>query len=210
MPGDYLIQDSFPLEWQQVQAASRILWDLTFAQTGRRYFPVHGDPILRRLEDYDPLAYFIYTLSSWWEISVIDRINSGRVDNNFAIIMDINPAPETIYRLENHEPRSPEFRYKTGLQQMFPSLQAAAADAMYKLLRNGFGHNLFGREPGKIHFDNACACPPELDENQVLLVPPIKLALSMINSFIAKIALLLIDPRSDKMRLFKLYMTGQA
>ena len=35
---------------------------------------------------------------------------------------------------------------------MFPSLDASVADAMFNLLRNGFGHNLFGREPGKIHF----------------------------------------------------------
>lgn len=210
MPGEYIIQQSFPPEWTQGRAVSRELWDLTLEQAGRRYLPVHGDPILRGIDDYNLLCYFIFTLSSWWEIPVIDRIKAGRDDNNFAILMDINPAPETIYRLENREARNPEFRYKAGLKQMFPSLQANAADAMYKLLRNGFGHNLFGREPGKIHFDNRYACPPILDENKILLVPPIKLALSMVNSFAAKIALLMLDPTHKKMRNFKFYMTGQA
>lgn len=208
MPSDYIIQRSFPSEWAQGRTVSRVLWDLTLAQAGRRYLPVHGDPILRQLDDYDLLCYFVYTLSSWWEIPVIDRINVGRDDNNFAIIMDINPAPETIYRLENRASRNPEFRYKTGLKQMFPSLKSSAADAMYKLLRNGFGHNLFGREPGKIHFDNSYDCPPVLDENKVLLVPPVKLALSMVNSFVVKIALLLLDPTHEKMRVFKMYMTS--
>ncbi len=58
--------------------------------------------------------------------------------------MDINPAPETMYRLGNREPETPEVRYKSGLQQIFPSLESEVADAMYNLLRNGFGHNLFG------------------------------------------------------------------
>ena len=84
--------------------------------------------------------------------------------------MDINPAPETMYRLGNLEPRTPDIRYKSGLKEMFPSLESSAADAMYNSLRNGFGHNLFGREPGKIQFDNAFDCPPKLDNDNVLLV----------------------------------------
>ena len=95
-------------------------------------------------------------LSSWWEIPLIDRINDNREDNNFAIIMDINPAPETMYRLGHLENTSATrirgSDTKSGLQaMMFPIwIDRSAADAMYSLLRNGFGHNLFGREPGKI------------------------------------------------------------
>jgi len=76
---------------------------------------------------------------------------------------------------------------------MFKSIDPAATDAMYNLLRNGFGHNLFGREPGKIRFDNAFNCPPQIDNN-VLLVPPVRLAISMINAFLARIVGLLLFP----------------
>ena len=79
---------------------------------------------------------------------------------------------------------------------------------MYNLLRSGFGLNLFGREPGKIRFDNAFDCPPRLD-NDVLLVPPVRLAISMINAFLAIIARLLLFPADDSMRVFKAYMTGR-
>ena len=56
--------------------------------------------------------------------------------------MDINPAPETYFRLSHLESPGPETRYKSGLKEMFPSLKSNAADAMYNLLRKGFGHNL--------------------------------------------------------------------
>ncbi len=81
---------------------------------------------------------------------------------------------------------------------------------MYNLLRNGFGHNLFGREPGKIQFDNSYDCPPKLDKDNVLLVPSIQLALSMVNSFLSKIAMLLLYPSHNRRRFFKTYMTGTA
>ena len=90
------------------------------------------------------------------------------------------------------------------------SIKSAATDAMYNLLRNGFGHNLFGREPGKIRFDNEYDCPPALDKDNVLLVPPIQLAMSMVTAFLPRIAMLLAFPFHRNMRVFKIYMTGSA
>ena len=206
----YIIKGNFETQWLQGQAVSERLSEITRDSGGRSYSHVHGDPILSQLDDHDLLCYFIYTLSSWWEIPLIDRINSNRQDNNFAILMDINPAPETMYRLGNREPRTPEVRYKSGLRQMFPSLKSDVADAMYNHLRNGFGHNLFGREPGKIQFDNTFDCPPRVDDQNVLLVPPTQLALSMVYAFVSKIAMLLLYPSLDNMRVFKMYMTGIA
>ncbi len=210
MAREYIIQKDFGSQWAQGQKVSNGLLQLTHESAGMSYLPVHGDPILDQLEDHDLLCYFVYTLSSWWEIPLIDRINSGRQDNNFAILMDVNPAPETIYRMGNREIRNPEFRYKTGLKEIFPSLETDVADAMYKLLRNGFGHNLFGREPGKIQFDNNYVCPPILDDHNVLLVPPVRLALSMISAFLPKIVMLLLFPSDDRMQVFKTYMTSKA
>ena len=210
MASTYIIQGNFESQWAQGQEVSGKLLQLTLEAAGRSYLPVHGDPILGQLDDHDLLCYFIYTLISWWEIPLIDRINANRLDNNFAILMDVNPAPETIYRLGNREVRNPEFRYKTGLKEIFPSLETDVADAMYKLLRNGFGHNLFGREPEKIQFDNNFVCPPSLDDHNVLLVPPVRLALSMVSAFLTKIVMLLLFPSDDRMQLFKIYMTGKA
>ena len=210
MISDYIIRNNFESQWVQGETVSDTLLDISLDLAGVAYLPVHGDPILSRIDDHDLLCYFIHTLSSWWEIPLIDRINADRKDNNFAIIMDINPAPETMFRLGNLEPGTPEFRYKSGLKEMFPSLESNSADAMYNLLRNGFGHNLFGREPGKILFDNRFECPPKLDADNVLLVPPIQLALSMVTSFLSKIAMLLLYPAGDRMRMFKAYMTGTA
>ena len=210
MAYDYIIRGDREVEWLQGQAVSQSLLDITQVRTGVSYYPVHGDPILSQLNDHDLMCYFIYTLSSWWEAPLIDRINDNREDNNFAIIMDINPAPETMYWLENTQRRTPGQRYKDGLQSMFPDLKVDAADAMYSLLRNGFGHNLFGREPGKIRFDNSFASPPQLDSNNVLLVPPVRLALSMVNAFLAKIVRLLLIPSEQDRRAFKTYMTGSA
>lgn len=190
------------------QQTSEKLLGITREDVGITYLPVHGDPVLSRLDDHDLICYFIYTLSSWWEIPLIDRINSNRQDNNFAIIMDINPAPETYFRLGHRESPNPEIRYKTGLKEMFPSVESSVVDAMYNLLRNGFGHNLFGREPGKIRFDNSFECPPILDSANVLLVPPVQLALSMVTSFLTKIVMLLIDGSQDRMQIFKMYMSG--
>ena len=186
------------------------LLDVTQRASGVRYFPVHGDPVLNQLTDHDLVCYFLYTLSSWWEIPLIDRINANREDNNFAIIMDINPAPETMYWLENTQRKNPANRYKDGLKAMFPDVEADSADAMYNLLRNGFGHNLFGREPGKIRFDNAFDSPPRIDQNNVLLVPPVRLAISMVSAFLAKIVRLQLFPSSEDMRIFRTYMTGHA
>ena len=205
----YIIRENFEAEWVQGKNVSEKLLDMTRDAGGLTYLTVHGDPVLGHLDDHNLLCYFIYTLSSWWEIPLIDRINSNRQDNNFAIIMDINPAPETYYRLGHREPSSPETRYKTGLKEMFPSLENNVADAMYNLLRNGFGHNLFGREPGKIRFDNEFDCPPKLDDANVLLVPPIPLALSMVTSFLPKIAMLLLYGSNDRMQIFKMYMSGK-
>ena len=81
---------------------------------------------------------------------------------------------------------------------------------MYNLLRNGFGHNLFGREPGKIRFDNSFDCPPRIDSNNVLLVPPVRLAISMVSAFLAKTVRLLLFPTDEDMRIFRTYMTGFA
>ncbi len=210
MAQEYLIQKNFETQWVRGKMVSEELLSTTLEAFDVPYFPVHGDPALGNLDDHDLLCYFIYTLSSWWEVPLIDRINANRRDNNFAVIMDINPAPETMYRLGNVESRTPEIRYKSGLKEMFPSLESNVADAMYNLLRNGFGHNLFGREPGKIQFDNKYECPPRLSDDNVLLVPPIQLALSMVSSFLSKIAMLLLYPARDNMRVFKLYMTGKA
>lgn len=210
MASEYIIQTNFDSQWAVGQEVSDKLLNITLDSAGRSYLPVHGDPELSQLDDHDLVCYFVYTLSSWWEIPLIDRINADRHDNNFAIIMDINPAPETFYRLGNWETRSPEIRYKSGLKEMFPSLESDVADAMYKLLRNGFGHNLFGREPGKIQFDNQFDCPPKLDDRNVLLVPPRQLALSMVTAFLPKIAMLLLYPSHPNMRVFKTYMTGNA
>ncbi len=112
--------------------------------------------------------------------------------------------------MENAAPGAPEIRYKSGLKQIFPSVEDKVTDAMYNLLRNGFGHNLFGREPGRIYFDNSFVCPPRLDNNDILLIPPIQLALSMVTAFLSKIAMLLQYPSDDRMRVFKIYMTGKA
>ena len=210
MAYDYIIRSDREVEWLQGHAVSQNLLGITQDATGERYNPVHGDPILGQLDEHDMLCYFIYTLSSWWEIPLIDRINENREDNNFAIIMDINPAPETMYWLENTQRQNPENRYKTGLKTMFPKVEADAANAMYSLLRNGFGHNLFGREPGKIRFDNSFDCPPQIDINNVLLVPPVRLALSMVNAFLARIVRLLLIPTEQNWRIFKMYMTGSA
>ena len=210
MAQDYIIRSDRKDEWRQGQAVARSLLDITQHTAGVRTFPVHGDPILTQLDDHDLLCYFIYTLSSWWEIPLINRINENREDNNFAIIMDINPAPETMYWLENTQRKNPENRYKDGLKAMFPKVESDSADAMYKLLRNGFGHNLFGREPGRIRFDNAFECPPQIDSNNVLLVPPVRLAISMVSAFLARIGRLLLFPAHDDMRIFKAYMTGRA
>lgn len=207
---DYIIRSDREDEWLQGYAVSLRLLDTTKHIAGVRYFPVHGDPILARLDEHELLCYFIYTLSSWWEIPLIDRINENREDNNFAIIMDINLAPETMYWLENTQRKNPENRYKDGLKAMFPKVESDSADAMYNLLRNGFGHNLFGREPGKIRFDNSFACPPQIDNNNVLLVPPVRLALSMVNAFLARIVRLLLIPSEQDRRTFKIYMTGSA
>ena len=159
MTQDYIIRKSFEIQWRRGQALKDTLLHETLDSRGISYLPVHGDPVLSLLVDYDLLCYFIFTLSSWWEIPLIDRINANREDNNFAIIMDINPAPETYFRLSHLESPRPETRYKSGLQEMFPGLTSSVADSMYNLLRNGFGHNLFGREPGKIRFDNRFDCP---------------------------------------------------
>ena len=148
MAYEYIIQTRFESQWGLGRQISDNLLDITRDLAGVSYLPVHGDPILDKLDYYDLVYYFIYTLSSWWEIPLIDRINANREDNKFAILMDINPAPETMYRLGNQELGTPEFRYKSGLKEMFPSLESDSAAAMYNLLRNGFGHNLFGREPG--------------------------------------------------------------
>jgi len=201
MAHDYFIRNDRNNEWHRGQLVARDLLDITHRAVGVRYVPVHGDPILNDLDDHDLLCYFIYTLSSWWEIPLIDRINDGREGNNFAIIMDINPAPETMYWLHNTQRKNPENRYKDGLKSMFPTVEPDSADAMYKLLRNGFGHNLFGREPGKIRFDNSFDCPPIIDNNNVLLVPPVRLAISMINAFLARIVRLLLFPSNEDMRI---------
>ena len=198
------------MQWTRGREVSEWLLEQTRSETGAAYQPVHGDPILRGLSDYDLLCYFAYTLSSWWEIPLIDRINAEREDNNFAILMDINPAPETMYRLTVRERSAPEVRYKAGLQTIFPGLDSAVTDAMYNLIRNGFGHNLFGREPGKVRFDNAYDCPPVIDRDNALLVPPVKLALSMITAFVSRISMLLLYPTRDSMRIFKQYMAEPA
>ena len=208
MAQDYIIRKNYEVQWRWGQALIDTLLDVTRNAWGISYLPVHGDSILRFMDDYDLLCYFIYTLSSWWEVPLIDRINSNREDNNFAIIMDINPAPETYFRLSHVEAVGPEMRYKSGLREMFPSLKSNAADAMYNLLRNGFGHNLFGREPAKIRFDNSYHCPPVVDNDNVLLVPPVQLAVSMVTSFLSKIGMLLAFPSHPSMPTFRRYMTG--
>lgn len=208
MAYEYIIRNNRRSEWEAGQAVAHRLMAMTRATEGTAYLPVHGDPLLAQLDDNDLLCYFIYSLSSWWEIPLIDRINSNREDNNFAIIMDINPAPETMYRLGNLEHTSPENRYKSGLKMMFESIDQSAADAMYNLLRNGFGHNLFGKEPGKIRFDNGFECPPILDDGNVLLIPPVELAISMVHAFLARILSLVLFPSENAMRIFKMYMTG--
>lgn len=210
MAQDYIIRSDREDEWLHGQAVSLNLLDITQNAAGVRYFPVHGDPVLDQLDDHDLLCYFIYTLSSWWEIPLINRINDNRENNNFAIIMDINPAPETMYWLENTQRKNPENRYKAGLKSMFPKLESDSADAMYNLLRNGFGHNLFGREPGKIRFDNSFDSPPQIDNNNVLLVPPVRLAISMVHAFLARIVRLLLFPSNEDKRVFRTYMTGSA
>ncbi len=206
----YFIQEQFSQRWQHGWTVAERLLGITSRSSPRAYLPVHGDSMLGQLGDDELLSYFIYTLSSWWEYPLIDRINAGRPDNNFAILMDINPVPETMYRLQHLRRAPPETRYKAGLQEMFPNLDLAVADAMYRLLRNGFGHNLFGREPGKVMFDNDFDCPPTLDENSVLLISPIELALSMVHHFLAKILELVTFPLGENWRIFRTYMTGTA
>lgn len=209
MAHDYIIRTNYETQWLRGQSVSGELRSITQDSTGRSYLPVHGDAVLSQLTDHDLVCYFVYTLSSWWEIPLIDRIISNRKDNNFAIIMDVNPAPETMYRLERVDLATPETRYKSGLREIFTGLESDVADAMFNSLRNGFGHNLFGREPGKLLFDNEFHCPPLLNRDNVLLVPPIQLALSMVTAFLSKIAMLLVLPASDRMRIFRTYMTGQ-
>ncbi len=204
----YIIKKNFEDQWARGQEVSERLQCATQSVTSISYLPVHGDSVLGQLDDHDLLCYFIYTLSSWWEMPVIDRINANKASNSFAIIMDINPAPETMYWLNNLKTSKPETRYKLGLKAMFPSIKDDAANAMYNLLRNGFGHNLFGREPGKIQFDDSFDCPPKLSKDNVLLVPPRELALSMVSAFLTKITALMLFP-SDKMPAFKKYMTGK-
>ena len=210
MAYEYIINTDRNAEWRRGQRVGQKLLDITQATAGARYYPVHGDPILNQLDEEDLLCYFVYTLSSWWEIPLIDRINANKEYNNFAILMDVNPAPETMYRLGNIDPNTPRVRYTAGLKEIFPSLENNVADAMYNLLRSGFGHNLFGREPGKIRFDNEFACPLVLDDSNVLLVPPIQLALSMVAAFLAKVVELILFPTDERMRVFKTYMTGSA
>lgn len=210
MASEYRIQRQFNSEWNRGRELVQPLLRLTRRQVGVAYMPVHGDPLLSQLADGDLVCYFIYTLSSWWEAPLIDRINADRPDNNFAILMDINPTPETVYRLLNDKRRSPENRYKSGLLEIFPHLDSDVADAMYNLLRNGFSHNLFGREPRRILFDNDFECPPILDERNTLLVPPIQLALSMVTFFVEVIPELLLFRVGDRARIFKSYMTGSA
>lgn len=210
MAYEYIIRHSRKSEWESGRAISYSLLTITQDASGVPYLPVHGDPVLAQLDHYDLLCYFVYSLSSWWEIPLIDRINSNREDNNFAIIMDINPAPETLYRLSHQKRSSPKSRYMSGLQMIFQSIDPVAADAMYNLLRNGFGHNLFGREPGKIMFDNSFDLPPQIDDKNVLLVPPVRLAITMINAFLARILRLLLFPSDEDKRVFKAYMTGRA
>lgn len=210
MTQDYIIQKNFTTQWLRGRTVCTELLSSTPRSADRAYLPVHGDSMLSQLDEHDLVCYFVYSISSWWEIPLIDRINANRDDNNFAIIMDINPAPETIYRMANAAPGTPEIRYKSGLKQIFPSVEDKVTDAMYNLLRNGFGHNLFGREPGRIYFDNSFVCPPRLDNNDILLIPPIQLALSMVTAFLSKIAMLLQYPSDDRMRVFKIYMTGKA
>lgn len=210
MAYEYIMQTDRNAEWLRGQLVAQKLLDLTQADSGARYYPVYGDPVLNQLDHNELLNYFVYTLSSWWEIPLIDRINADKEYNNFAILMDVNPAPETMYRLGNIDAKSPRARYTSGLVEIFPSLERKVADAMFNLLRNGFGHNLFGREPGKIRFDNNFACPPVLSDADVLLVPPIQLALSMVAAFLAKVVELILFPATDRMRVFRTYMTGQA
>ena len=210
MPYEYIIRSRHRSEWAIGQAVSQKLITATEDSVAVPYLPVHGDPILAQLDDYELICYFVYSLSSWWEIPLVDRINSERVDNNFAIIMDINPAPETFYRLNRQERAAPQARYIAGLKMIFESIEPAAADAMYSLLRNGFGHNLFGREPGKIRFDNSFDCPPQVDDNNVLLVPPVRLAISIIHAFLARIVRLMLYPSDEDWRIFRTYMTGSA
>lgn len=207
---DYLIRTNYETQWRRGQSVSEVLRSITQDSAGWSYSPVHGDSVLRQLDYHDLVCYFVHTISSWWEIPLIDRINRNREDNNFAIIMDINPAPETIYRIGNMASETPEIRYKSGLREMFPAVEPKVADAMHNLLRNGFGHNLFGREPGRIRFNNEFQCPPHVDDSNVLLVPPIKLALSMVTAFLSRIGMLLINPTDDRVRTFRTYMTGKA
>ena len=210
MAYEYIIRTIFESQWVFGQQVADNVRRITRDVTGVSYLPVHGDPTLSQLNDHDLVCYFVYTLSSWWEIPLVDRINANREDNNLAILMDINPAPETLYRLSNLERASPKNRYNSGLKMIFKSIEPAAADAMYNLLRNGFGHNLFGREPGRIRFDNSFDCPPILNEDNVLLIPPVKLAISMVSAFLSRILMLLLYPSDESMRTFKGYMTGTA
>ena len=119
MAYEYFIRNSHRSEWETGRTVSNRLLTISQESNDFPYLPVHGDPILAQLDDYDLLCYFVYSLSSWWEIPLIDRINSNRVENNFAILMDINPAPETLYRLSHQEHTSPTNRYKSGLKMIF-------------------------------------------------------------------------------------------
>ena len=210
MPFAYTIRDNFAAQWRRGQALqSEFAASDPHLRSGSPWI-VHGDPLLELLDEHDLVCYFIYTLSSWWEIPLIDRVNAGRLDNSFAVIMDINPAPETYFRLGTTARGTPRLRYTTGLMEMFPDIEPDSATAMYDRLRNGFSHNLFGREPGRIRFDDGYDCPPILDSDDVLLVPPVKLAVSMLRAFVPKIAMLFVDPSHDYLRAFKLYMTGHS
>ena len=59
MAHEYIIQSDREDEWLHGQAVSSSLLDITENAVGVRYLPVHGDPILNRLSDYDLLCYFI-------------------------------------------------------------------------------------------------------------------------------------------------------
>lgn len=204
----YTIRDNFPTQWQRGQELALDLAGVAYRRPGASAWLIHGDPALGRLDNHDLSCYFVYTLSSWWEVPVIDRINAGRRDNAFAVITDVNAVPETYFRISNSAPATPRARYISGLTEMFPSMDTPAATAMFERFRNGFSHNLFGREPGRINFSEDYACPPILDDSDVLLVPPAGLALSMVRAFVPKIAMLFVDASDEYLGAFKTYMTG--
>ncbi len=71
----YSIKDNFEAEWLRGKVVSdSLLSEITRDASGRSYWHVHGDPLLSVLDNHDLVCYFVYTLSSWWEIPLIDRI----------------------------------------------------------------------------------------------------------------------------------------